>query len=68
MHEVPQALKGTTQMLRIFYKEEDGQGLAEYGAILVLVGMLCILAASEIGDQAIRLTGSANATLQSISS
>lgn len=37
-------------LLKIFIKEEDGQGLAEYGLILALVALAVITALTGLGD------------------
>lgn len=38
-----------------FFKEEEGQGLAEYGLILALVGLAVVTAMGEAGASFINL-------------
>jgi Flp pilus assembly pilin Flp len=48
-----------------FVLEEDGQGLAEYALILVIVSIATVSALTFVGDVTIGLLSSANATLLS---
>lgn len=40
-----------SKMLKRFIREEDGQGMAEYGLILALVALVVIGALTIMGDQ-----------------
>ena len=44
-------------------KSEDGQGLAEYGLILALVAVVCILALTALGDGIVAKLGEVTAGL-----
>jgi Flp pilus assembly pilin Flp len=46
-----------------FLREEEGQGLAEYALILVLISIIAIAGLSLVGDSAVKMLASANSTL-----
>jgi pilus assembly protein Flp/PilA len=39
------------QRLRSLFKDEDGQGLTEYGLILGLIAVVCIAATQALGNK-----------------
>jgi pilus assembly protein Flp/PilA len=41
--------------LRMLSSEEEGQGLVEYGFILVLVSVVCVLALTNLGQSLTQL-------------
>jgi pilus assembly protein Flp/PilA len=55
-------------LLRRFFEERDGQGLVEYGLLLVLIGIICLAALDSIGIEVIDLFNPLNATLETVSS
>lgn len=51
------------QWFKRFIREEDGQGLAEYGLAMVLLSIVAVFALGRVGDSAFELLSSANSTL-----
>jgi Flp pilus assembly pilin Flp len=46
-----------------FFKNEDGAGLIEYGMLVMLVALLCIIAIKTIGSKVANGFNSANTLL-----
>lgn len=40
-----------TQVIKNFFKEENGASLAEYGLLVALVAVVCILAVTTLGTK-----------------
>ncbi|NTU88647.1 MAG: Flp family type IVb pilin [Actinobacteria bacterium] len=38
------------ELIKSIWSEEEGQGLAEYGLILALIAVVCILALTGLGE------------------
>lgn len=38
------------ELIRRFVREEEGQGMAEYGLILALIAIVCIVAFTGLGQ------------------
>ena len=47
-------------------KEEDGQGMVEYGIILALVAVVCIAAVTRLGGEAEKTFGTTADKLQGV--
>jgi pilus assembly protein Flp/PilA len=45
------AMKRLTAMARNFMNQEDGAALVEYGMLVLLIALLCILAVKAIGSK-----------------
>ena len=48
---------------RVFKQDEEGQGLAEYGLILALIAVACIVALTALGTGIAGALGAVNAKL-----
>ena len=59
---------GTDRPSKGFLAEEDGQGLAEYALILVLISIIAIAALDALGLSIIDILNDINTTLQGIAS
>ncbi len=51
-------------MLRKLWSDESGQGMAEYGLILALVAVVCIIAFQTLGQGISDKVGEVNTELQ----
>ena len=51
-----------------FWDDRDGQGLVEYGLLLMLVGIVCLAALDTIGIEVIDLLNPLNSSLEAVSS
>lgn len=52
-----------TEILRRFRSEEEGAALIEYGMLVMLVALLCIIAVKTIGSKVANGFNSANSML-----
>lgn len=43
-------VKDMRELIRRFVREEEGQGMAEYGLILALIAVVCIAVFTGLGD------------------
>jgi len=53
----------TKKYIALTHKDEEGQGLAEYGLILALIAVACILALTALGGGIAGTLGSITAEL-----
>jgi pilus assembly protein Flp/PilA len=50
-------MKGDFKMLKRLWKEEDGQGLVEYGLIIALIALALVAALGLLKDDIVALFG-----------
>jgi pilus assembly protein Flp/PilA len=56
-------MKRFTSVARSFFKEEDGAALLEYGMLVLLIAVLCIVAIKSLGQKVSNGFSTVNSTL-----